>query len=185
MDSSGATPSHWLRRLLLALIERFPRLVFNLYPPYLGTGIWVREISPDGRSIRVEMPLRFYNLNYYGTHFGGSLYAMCDPFLVWMADRNIGPGYRVFDKGGTIRFRRPGRGRVRVHFRLTDDQLAAMRAAADRDGKADVPLAAEIVDAAGETVAEVEKLLQVRRKDFVEPRPPGVPATGAGRADRR
>jgi len=59
------------------------------------------------------------------------------------------------------------------------------RAAADRDGKADVPLAVEIVDAAGETVAWVEKLLQVRRSDLVEPRPPGAPAPGACRADRR
>mgnify|MGYP000150339338 CR=1 FL=1 len=185
MRSSGAAPSHWLRRLLLALLDRFPRLAFNLYPPYLGTGIQVREVAPGGRRVRVEMPLRFYNLNYFGTHFGGSLYAMCDPFFVWMANKNLGPGYRVLDKGGSIRFRRPGCGRVHVDFHLTEDQLAAMRAAADRDGKADVPLAVEIVDAAGETVARVEKLLQVRRSDLVEPRPPGAPAPGACRADRR
>ncbi|MBN1771612.1 MAG: YiiD C-terminal domain-containing protein [Deltaproteobacteria bacterium] len=172
MGSPEKTPSHWLRAGLLALAERFPRLVFNLYPPFLGTGIWVREISPDYRSIRVEMPLRFYNLNYFGTHFGGSLYAMCDPFLVFMTVKNLGPDYRVFDKGATIRFRRPGCGRVHVHFLLTDERLAALREAADRDGKADVPLTVDVVDSAGETVAQVEKLLQVRRRDYVEPRPP-------------
>jgi acyl-coenzyme A thioesterase PaaI-like protein len=178
MGSSEGTPSNWLRGKLLGLLERFPRLVFNLYPPYLGTGIWVREISPDYRSIRVEMPLRFYNLNYFGTHFGGSLYAMCDPFLVLMAVKNLGPDYQVFDKGATIRFRRPGCGRVHVHFELNDERLAALRAAADRDGKADVPLTVDVVDAAGETVAQVEKLLQIRRRDYVEPRPPDAAPPG-------
>ena len=178
MEPTAKTPPNWLRAPLLALLERFPRLVFNLYPPYLGTGIWVREISADYRSIRVEMPLRFYNLNYFGTHFGGSLYAMCDPFLVLMAVKNLGPDYQVFDKGATIRFRRPGCGRVRVHFELTDERLAVLRAAADRDGKADVPLTVDVVDAAGETVAQIEKLLQVRRRDYVEPRPPAAASPG-------
>ena len=48
----------------------------NLYPPYLGAAVRVTRISDDFRNVEVEMPLRFYNRNYVGTHFGGSLYSM-------------------------------------------------------------------------------------------------------------
>lgn len=58
------------------------RLLFNFYPPYLGTGISVREISPDYRRTVVEMKLRWYNRNTVGTRFGGSLSAMADPFYM-------------------------------------------------------------------------------------------------------
>jgi hypothetical protein len=63
----------------------------NLYPPYLGAGIRVRNIAEDLRTIEVEMPLHFWNKNYVGTHFGGSLYSMCDPFFMVMLINNLGP----------------------------------------------------------------------------------------------
>ena len=68
---AGVTP-RWLRRL------------FNVYPPYLGAGVRVARFDDDSRFARVEMPLRWYNRNYVGTHFGGSLYSMVDPFLMIM-----------------------------------------------------------------------------------------------------
>ena len=60
------------------------RLAMNLWPPYLGAGIRVRRIAEDFREIVVEMPLRLRNRNYFGSHFGGSLYAMTDPFFALM-----------------------------------------------------------------------------------------------------
>jgi hypothetical protein len=45
----------------------------NLWPPFLGAGIRVRYLATDFREVLVEMPLRFYNRNYVGSHFGGSL----------------------------------------------------------------------------------------------------------------
>ena len=38
------------------------------------------------------------NRNYVGTHFGGSLFAMTDPFYMLMMMRNLGPDYIVWDK---------------------------------------------------------------------------------------
>jgi hypothetical protein len=64
----------------LAARSRKLRRGINLYPPYLGAGVRITRISDDFRDVEVEMPLRFYNRNYFGTHFGGSLYSMCDPF---------------------------------------------------------------------------------------------------------
>jgi acyl-coenzyme A thioesterase PaaI-like protein len=150
----------WLLRLL------------NLYPPYLGAGVRVRT-SPDLRTFEVRMPLRFWNRNYVGTHFGGSLYAMCDPFFMLILLEALGREYLVWDKEATIRFRRPGRGTMRATFHVSDEQIAAIRTAADRDGKVEPRFTVQVLDAAGEVVAEVDKLLWVKRKDR-----PGRPAAG-------
>jgi hypothetical protein len=81
----------------------FKRLI-NLYPPYWGTGIRVTRLAGDYSHLRVEMPLRFYNRNYVGTHFGGSLYAMVDPFYMLMLIQILGPDYLVWDRSAGIDF---------------------------------------------------------------------------------
>ncbi len=50
------------------------------YPPYFGARIRVTRADARLREIEVEMKLSAWNRNYVGTHFGGSLYSMCDPF---------------------------------------------------------------------------------------------------------
>lgn len=143
---------------------RVARWLFNLYPPYLMTGIVVREITPDWRRTRVEMGLHWYNRNYFGTHFGGSLYAMTDPFLAIMLARNLGPGYVVWDQAAEIEFLRPGRGRVAATFLLDETMIDAAREGT-RDGQRFRPRwVVQVRDVAGEVVARVQKQLYVRRK---------------------
>jgi acyl-coenzyme A thioesterase PaaI-like protein len=142
----------WLLRLL------------SLYPPYLGAGVRVR-VSPDLRTFDVRLKLRLWNRNYVGTHFGGSLYTMCDPFFMLILMEALGRDYIVWDKEATIRFRRPGRGTVRATFHIPQEKVEEIRAAADRDGKVEPRFTVEVRDREAEVVAEVEKLLYVRRKD--------------------
>src|SRR5947209_15683707 len=99
----------------------------NLWPPFLGAGIRIVHIAPDMKSVDVEMKLSWWNANYVGTHFGGSLFAMTDAFYMLMVMANLGRDYMVWDKAASIRYRKPGRGRVRAEFRLTDAQLDDIR----------------------------------------------------------
>jgi acyl-coenzyme A thioesterase PaaI-like protein len=142
---------------------------FNLYPPYLGAGVRVRHIGDDLRTIEVEMPLRFWNKNYVGTHFGGSLYSMCDPHFMVMLINNLGPEYIVWDKAATIRFKRPGKGTMKATFHLTAERIAEIRALADAGSKVEPTFTVQVTDEEGNVVAEIEKLLYVRRKN--QPRP--------------
>jgi hypothetical protein len=118
----------------------------SAYGPFLGAGIRVDHASPALDRIRVRMPLRWWNRNLLGTHFGGSLYAMFDPFFLWMLMEHLGPGYVVWDKAATIRFRRPGRGPVTAEFVMPPDRVAAIRAAADADRKVEPTFTAQVVD---------------------------------------
>ena len=76
----------------------------------LGAGIRVKHIAADMKAVDIEMKLRFWNANYAGTHFGGSLFAMTDPFYMLMVMANLGRNYIVWDKAANIRYRKPGRG---------------------------------------------------------------------------
>ena len=135
--------------------------LLRVWPPYLGAGIRARP-APDLRTFEVRMKLRWWNRNYVGTHFGGSLYSMCDPFFMLIMVRALGRGYVVWDKAATIRFRRPGKGTVRATFHIPQERVDEIRAAADRGEKVEPVFTAEVVDEQGVVVAEIEKLLYVR-----------------------
>ena len=144
--------------------HRFFRLL-SLYPPYLGAGVRVKRLSPDCTTVEVEMPLTRWNRNYVGTQFGGSLYAMCDPFFMLILLQNLGPDYIVWDKAASIRFLKPGRGTVHARFHIPPERIAEIRTQADAQGKVEPRFEVSITTAEGEPVAVVEKLLYVRRKD--------------------
>ena len=143
------------QRLMLRLI--------NVWPPLAAAGIHVRW-GADMKSADVSMKLRFWNRNFVGTHYGGSLYSMCDPFYMLMLIRNLGPEYIVWDKAAGIRFRRPGKGTVHAKFRLTDAQLDDIRERLETLPKYEPVFTVEVKDEAGEVVAEVQKTLHVRKK---------------------
>jgi len=143
----------------------WPRLrerLVNFYPPMLGAGIRSRNV--DERTVDVEMKLTAFNRNIVGVHFGGSLYAMCDPWFMLILMRALGGDYIVWDKTASIRFVRPGRGTVRAHFHIPPSRVDEIRAAADRDGKVEPTFTVDVLDTQGKVVAQVEKLLYVRRK---------------------
>ncbi|AUH50191.1 tetrameric acyl-CoA thioesterase [Chromobacterium sp. ATCC 53434] len=140
------------------------KLLFNLWPPFLGAGIRVRKLSADFREAEVRLKLGFGNRNYVGTHFGGSLYAMTDPFYMLMVLRQLGSDHYVWDQAGRIEYLKPGRGTVRAHFHLTDEMLDDIRARTAGGEKYLPEMTVDIVDDAGERVAVVYKTLYVRRK---------------------
>lgn len=141
----------------------------RFYPPYLGAGVRIMHMSDDFRQVEVQMRLRFWNRNYVGTHFGGSLYTMCDPFYMLMLIHNLGPDYIVWDKAATIRFKRPGKGTVKARFELSEQKIEEIRKSADTLGKIEPLFQVNVMDVEGNVVAEVEKLLYVRRKDATRP----------------
>src|SRR6202140_4297885 len=156
MLGGNKSPAH-LRRLV------------NLWPPFLGAGIRIKHIAPDMKAVDVEMKLRFWNANYVGTHFGGSLFAMTDAFYMLMLMANLGGDYIVWDKAASIRYRKPGKGTVHAEFRLTDVQLDDIREKLKTLPKYEPVFSVEIKDEQGIVIAEIEKVLHVRKKQDVAP----------------
>ena len=134
------------------------------WPPFLGAGIRVRSLSDDFRDAVVELKLGRLNRNAVGTHFGGSLYAMTDPFFMIMLLHNLGDDYLVWDKSGSIEYVAPGRGIVHARFQLTEEQLAEIRAQAAAGEKVLPEFVIDVKDEAGGMVARVRKIIYVRLK---------------------
>jgi acyl-coenzyme A thioesterase PaaI-like protein len=140
------------------------RFGINLWPPFVGAGIHVTEISPDFRSVTVRLRHGLLNRNYFGTHYGGSLFSMTDPFYALMLLHNLPRGYVVLDKMSAIDFKVPGRGDVFARFELGEEQIADVLARTGEDRKYEPTWSIDIVDIDGQVVATVAKTLYIRRK---------------------
>ncbi len=143
--------------------------LINFYPPMIGAGIRVKHIASDFTRIVVEMKLRWWNKNVFGTQFGGALYMMCDPFFVAILMTNLGKDYIVWDKAATIQFLKPGRKAVRAIFQLSSDEIARVKAQTDAQGKYEPAYDVDIIDTDGLVVARVHKVIYIRRKDAKRP----------------
>jgi hypothetical protein len=147
---------------------RFFRLLIDLYPPYWGTGITVRSVSADYREICIQMKMRFYNRNYLNTHFGGSLYAMTDPFFVLMLVHILGEEFVIWDKAAHIDFIKPSQRTVTARFLITEEQIQDI-VKNTSDGQKYFPeFSVDIENEAGEKVARVVKTLYIRKRSYSE-----------------
>lgn len=140
------------------------RFLFNLWPPFWFTGISVKKVSKNWRYLRVEMPLRFYNKNIIGIHFGGSLYSMIDPWYMMMTANNLGGQYYVVDQSACIKYVAPGRGRVYAEFFLNDTDIAEIKKLADENEKVTKTFMVAIKNTDKETICEVEKTIYIRKR---------------------
>lgn len=136
----------------------------NWYMPYLGAGIKVTHLADDFSSATVEMKLTWYNRNYVGVHFGGSLYAMIDPFYMLLIMNQLGSDYIVWDKQASIDFVRPGKGRVSATFIVEPSTIEDIKRNTENGAKYLPELPVEIKDEQGQIVAVGHKTLYIRRK---------------------
>ena len=148
-----------------ALRQKLLDRLVNFYPPFLGAGIRVVERAEDGTYLRVRMPLTFWNRNYVGVHYGGSLYSLCDPWFMLLLMKQLGPKYLVWDKAASIRFIAPGKSAVTAEFHVPAEAVQDIRQQLKQQRKVEPKFTTQVLDSSGQLVAEVEKLLYIRKKD--------------------
>ncbi|HNL55757.1 MAG TPA: YiiD C-terminal domain-containing protein [Turneriella sp.] len=134
---------------------------FSQFGPYSGANITVRTI--DRYTVESSMTLVESNTNYVGTHFGGSLYSMCDPFFMFLLMHNLGEGYIVWDKAATIDFIKPGTGTVTARFHIPEAEFVNLRSELGKTKKLDRIYVCEVTDEKGDVVARMSKTLYIRR----------------------
>lgn len=142
----------------------FLKLLINSYAPYLGAGVRVTDMDMAAGRVRVEMPLTRINRNYVGVHFGGSLYAMVDPFLMLILLHQLGDDYVVWDKAASIDFVTAGRGRVHSVIQIDPAEIVLIRQLAASGQPVYRTYPVEILADDGKLVAKVEKVLYIRKK---------------------
>ncbi|MBY0424501.1 MAG: DUF4442 domain-containing protein [Cytophagales bacterium] len=139
------------------------RLLTNDYSPLKGAGIEVTYISPEFNTIRVSMKLTDSNKNIVNTQFGGSLYAMCDPFYMFILMEKLGDSYMVWDKEASIRFLQPGRSDVFAEFSISDQEIESIKMDLEKERSKTYEYGVKVYDSENMVVAEVRKLIYVRK----------------------
>ena len=141
------------------------RRMLNLWPPFLFSGISVKQISKDYRFAKVRLKKKLLTTNYVGTLFGGSLFAMTDPFYMVMIMKNLGSGYIVWDKRSEIEYVSPGKSTVFAEFHIREEELDEIKREVAALGKYLKWFEVEIKSGDGTVIAIVKKQIYIRKKD--------------------
>ncbi len=144
--------------------KKFYRHLFNFFPAYRGSGGRVTYIADDFREVRVKLPLNWRTKNRVGTTYGGSIYSAVDPFYMIMLMHLLGDDYVVWDRSASIRFKRPGTETLFAEFVITEQETDEIITVLETRKSTNRDYLVELVNAAGEVYATVEKELYIARK---------------------
>lgn len=136
----------------------------NIWPPFWGAGIKVVEATDDYRNFKVSLKRTWFNMNYVGTQFGGSIYAMTDPFYMLMIINNLDSNYVVWDKAAQVDFIKPGKTRLTANFKIDQNLIDDIKSKTSGGEKYIFDLPVEVYDEAQVLVAKISKTIYVRLK---------------------
>lgn len=149
---------------LLAAGPAAVRRSMNLWPPFACSGIRITDLPADFMSVTVRLRLRWWNRNVAGVHFGGSLFAMTDPFWMMLLLRHLGREHIIWDRAAEVDFVKPGKGDVYAQFSIGEEDIVRLRDEAAGGAKVLEWFTVEVKDADGDVVARVRKQVYIRRK---------------------
>ena len=135
-----------------------------MFPAYRGSGGRVTYIADDFREIRVRLPLSWRTRNYVGTIYGGSIYGSIDPIYMLMLIHVLGPGYIVWDKAATVRFKKPGKETLYADFNLDEAEIGEIKRLAETERSVDRIYCVELKDKNGVVHAFIEKTLYISKR---------------------
>jgi hypothetical protein len=138
--------------------------LWNFWPPFLGAGIKIEHVSNDMLKLRIRLKKRFWNRNLVGTAYGGSIYSMVDPFYMAMLLNHLKKEFIIWDKSSNVRFRKPGTTDLLADFELTHKDLEDIRTRMQTEERFDWERMVHVKDTEGNTIAEVNKVIHIRRK---------------------
>jgi hypothetical protein len=142
------------------------RQALNLWPCIRGGGGKVTNIYSDFTKLNVRLKLGLRTRNLVGTIYGGSMYASTDPMYMLMLLEILGPEYVVWDKGCTIRFKRPATTPLEAKFEITDAMLKDIKENVANSGEYTFTWKVDYKDRESKVYCEFDKVLYVASKSF-------------------
>lgn len=141
--------------------------MINAYPPLFFSRIAIRKILPGYRGMDVTIGLTPLTRNFHGSIFGGTLYAAGDPYyalMYWQALEHEGIVCTAWTKRGTVEFIQPAKSRLKLEFRLSEEDLQAAKAGLEKEGRYEKWHEIEGYDRKGELCVKVETLVVLKHR---------------------
>ena len=156
----------WWKKLPPTWRPAFLRWGFNWFPAWRATGGRVIHVSADLKRIVVKLPLNRGTRNAVGTLFGGALFATTDGLHPTLLALQLGPDYIIWDKAGSIRYRKPGRAPLFAEFHINDEEVVQVRGIVARQGECERTYLVDMKDRHGVLHTQVERTVYIASKDF-------------------
>jgi hypothetical protein len=99
----------------------------------------LKSISSDYREINVILKKSIFNINYYKSIYGGSIFSACDPYFPIMY-------YHIFKnrklivwvKSAEINYIKPAYSSLKLNFQIQDYQIKKIEQALLKNGKYEI-----------------------------------------------
>jgi len=144
--------------------SRVTRILFNYVPMFWSTGAKVTYLADDFKEMHLKLPLSWRTRNYVGTIFGGSMFSATDVLYFLLVRKNLGEDYIVWDKASCIRFKKPGTGTLYTKAVISDEEIEIIKTELLNTDKIDRVYYLDLVDAAGDICASIEKTIHIQNK---------------------
>lgn len=136
--------------------------IWNFWPPFLGLGISIKNISNDFKKVTTVLKKRPWNANYFGTQYGGGIFCMTDGVHMLMLIRNLPKKYKIWDKAASITYLKRGLTQLSAEFILSDDDLKFIESEIKNKSAIDWTADIDIKDTSGQIVAQVRRTLSIK-----------------------
>lgn len=117
------------------------RFVLNIFPPLLFNRIVLKEISDDFMQMRVVIRRALFNLNFYKTIFGGTIFSACDPYFPTMyyhIFESKGRKLIVWLKAAEIKYIEPAYTTLKLDFKISEEEVKLAEKTLNEKGKVEI-----------------------------------------------
>ena len=141
------------------------QFVLNIFPPLLFNRIVLKEISDDFMQMRVVIRRALFNINFHKTIFGGTIFSACDPYFPTMYYHIFAKKNRkliIWLKSAEIQYLRPADTSLKLHFKITKEDIALAEKILDEKGKFEIWHTVEAISKKGVICARAKMLVYLR-----------------------
>ena len=141
------------------------KFVLNIFPPLFFNRIVLKEISNDFLQMKVIVKKSIFNINFYKTIFGGSIFSACDPYFPTMyyhiftnKDRKL----TIWLKSAEIQYLKPADSTLKLHFQITKDDVKKVEKGLNKKGKYEISHIVEAINKKGIVCAKANMLIYLK-----------------------
>ena len=145
----------------------FLKLSLNIFPPLFFNRILLKYISSDYKEINVILKKSIFNINYYKSIYGGSIFSACDPYFPIMY-------YHIFKnrklivwvKSAEINYIKPAYSSLKLNFKIQDSQIKEIEQALFKNGKHEIINEVKAINLENVICAEAKITVYLRDPNF-------------------
>jgi hypothetical protein len=141
------------------------------YPPLLFQRVLVTKFHKGFRGVDVKVKKSFFNNNYNGSIFGGTIFSAADPFYpVLFYQVLIRRGYKImaWSQSAAIRFRKPAHTSLYFKINITDENITDCERDLNSTGIHRRTFPIEIYDKSGQLCATVLIKIYIRNLNYMK-----------------